>query len=255
MVANTAHRHTFIQSCITLMQRYNFDGLDLDWEYPGATWHGGRPEDKANFVQLTVEARAAFDAAAPAQPYLLTMAAGIGKDNVENGYDIPALAQHMDFINLMTYDIHGAWETTMNHHAPLYVGESTAPFDYPISLEWAVDYWVAGGCPANKLVLGLASYGRGYEAADPNHLGFGDAAAGPLPAPAYTREAGMISYYEVLEVLKDPNAVRVWDDRQKVPYIQWRKDDGKAYWIGYDDVESIRIKADFVRSRGLLGSM
>ena len=213
MAASEAHRHAFLQSAIALFQQYRFDGLDLDWEYPGATWHGGRPEDKANFVTLVAEARAALTAAAAAAgraPYLLTMAAGVGKANVDNGYDIAALAPPMDFINLMTYDMHGAWEATMNHHAPLHAGESTAPFDYPLSVEWAVDYWIAGGCPASKLVLGLAAYGRGYRAAHPTQLAFGDAAAGPSPAAAYTREAGMLAYYEVPAYIRLHSHPYIW---------------------------------------------
>eukprot|EP00959_Pyramimonas_sp_CCMP1952_P114491 2393814-Pyramimonas_sp.AAC.2 len=104
----------------------------------------GRPEDKANLVSLVSEMRAAF--AATGRHYMITAAVGIGKETADNAYDIPPLARDMDFINLMTYDMHGAWEDTMNHHAPLFAGESTVPFDYPISLEWAVNYWIDGEC-------------------------------------------------------------------------------------------------------------
>eukprot|EP00959_Pyramimonas_sp_CCMP1952_P114490 2393814-Pyramimonas_sp.AAC.1 len=66
----------------------------------------------------------------------------------------------------------------------------------------------AGGLPPNKLVLGLASYGRGYEASDPARLNFGDPARGPVPRGPSTGEPGYLAYYEVVNILEDPNAVR-----------------------------------------------
>ncbi len=60
MASTQANRAAFIRSAISFMQYYQFQGLDIDWEYPVAPERGGRPEDLVNFVSLVKEMRAAF---------------------------------------------------------------------------------------------------------------------------------------------------------------------------------------------------
>jgi GH18 family chitinase len=49
LVADPARRKTFIRSAVRFLRQYNFDGLDLDWEYPSAR-DGGKPEDRKNYA-------------------------------------------------------------------------------------------------------------------------------------------------------------------------------------------------------------
>jgi len=62
LAASRANRQKFIQSCIQFARKYNFDGIDLDWEYPGDPDQGGRPEDTPNYTLLLAEMRAAINA-------------------------------------------------------------------------------------------------------------------------------------------------------------------------------------------------
>jgi len=116
----------------------------------------------------------------------LTAAVGAGKDKIDNTE--PALyAQYMDWINLMTYDFHGGWETSTNFNAQLFAD----PADPSTGMareyvgDKAVQYMIAAGVPRDKLLLGIPFYGRGWTgvAPGPNGDGLYQAATGTAPAP------------------------------------------------------------------------
>ena len=60
MAKTQANRQAFIVNLMSFMATYGFDGIDIDWEYPGADDRGGVPEDTANFVSLVQELQGAF---------------------------------------------------------------------------------------------------------------------------------------------------------------------------------------------------
>ncbi len=120
-----ASRKTFVKSCIDLyFNTYKgvFDGIDIDWELPvsgGLTQ--GHPEDKHDFTLLLAELRHQLDdlGSANGTHYLLTMAAA-GGPGMDQHYERDQIAQYLDWINLMTYDLHGTWDNLTNFNAPLY---------------------------------------------------------------------------------------------------------------------------------------
>lgn len=87
MASSPSDRAAFIRSVLDFLDKYNFDGLDLDWEYPAA--RGGKQEDKANFAALVSEMKAAF----LPKNYLLTAAVSAGKWFMDPAYDIPTVAR------------------------------------------------------------------------------------------------------------------------------------------------------------------
>ena len=103
-------------SVVDFLTEHQFDGLDLDWEYPGATDRDGRYADRANFARLVEELAAEFGR----RDWLLSAAVSPAKFRVDEGYDVRKIAQHLDFINVMTYDLHGDWDGFIDHHAPLH---------------------------------------------------------------------------------------------------------------------------------------
>ena len=116
MAKSEQSRQTFIRSVVEFMKEHGFDGFDLDWEYPGAQDRDGSWDDKQNFASLVEELAAAF------KPYnwLLSAAVSPAKFRVNDGYDVRKISQHLDFINVMTYDLHGSWDRAADHHAPLH---------------------------------------------------------------------------------------------------------------------------------------
>jgi chitinase len=193
------------------------------------------------------ELRAAYDAEAQqtGKPKLLvTAAVAAGKTTIESGYEISKICQDLDYISLMSYDLEGAWNDYTGHNAQLYPRSAQDGDDLFLNVQWAADYWVSQGCPKEKFNIGLPTYGRGFTLTDPLVNGWGAPAKGPAPAGTWTREAGFYSYYEICTM----GGTRVWDDEAKVPYVY--KND---VWFGYDDKQSLRIKAEWIKSQGFLG--
>ena len=243
-----ASRNAFAQSAIDLMRRHRADGIDLDWEYPGQGVAGikYRPEDKQNFTLLLKTVRRQLAAASDAEGrkegdrYLLTIATADREyfDHTE----MDRLHVHLDWINVMGYDFFNSLTPTTGHHAGLYASEQAAPTDR--NADASIRQHLAAGIPREKLVLGVAFYGRGFAGVKPENDG--------LNQP-YKRYESEHPYAELVQKLIDRQGfIRRWDDRAKAHYL-WNAE--TRTFITYEDPESIRAKAHYVRDLGLGGMM
>ena len=110
MVKNDKNIDKFVSSTIKYLRKWNFDGLDLDFEYPGIEWRGSPPEDKQGFTKLCQMLREAFeDEAAETgnERLLLTAATAGAKNTIDKAYEVKQVSEYLDWWNLMTYDLHG----------------------------------------------------------------------------------------------------------------------------------------------------
>ncbi|KAK3782147.1 hypothetical protein RRG08_032901 [Elysia crispata] len=250
IVRNSASRSSFAQSAVAFLRQRNFDGLDVDWEYPAQ--RGSAAADKRNFVLLMQELRTAFEneARVSGSPrLLLTAAVPAGKNSVDVGYDVPALSRLCDFISLMTYDLHGSWDSTTGINSPLYAHPSEQGDDTYLSLDWVAKYYVSLGAPRDKINIGMATYGRSFTLADTNNNGVGAPAARAGRAGRYTMENGFISYYEICQLIQSGAQV-FQEPSQRARYLVQRD-----LWIGYDDVQTIQEKACYARQNSYGGIM
>ena len=221
LAKSATSRSNFAKNSVSFLQKYKLDGLDLDWEYPVINSNG---VDKANFVLLLTELKRQLSA----KTLIFSIAVAAGQWASDQAYDIPKVQAQVDFINLMAYDLHGSWDGVTGHNAPMYSD--------PVSVDVCVKYWIAKGAPRDKLILGVATYGQLFTLANANNNGFG----------APTTGATQLAYHEICK----NNWQRVWSQSQQVPY----KYSGNQ-WVGYDDIESVSIKAKYSNSQNLGGIM
>lgn len=244
VVGSDALRATFVRNIVDFVKKYNFDGFDLDWEYPANTERGGKPEDRPNFSKLLKELRAAFDP----EGLLLTAAVAAPENAITTYYEVPELSKYLDFINVMTYDIHGSWEKETGENAPLYPASiDTSPY---LNVKACIEGWIRQGAAPEKIVLGMGTYGRSFTLAEANQHGLGAPTYGGGNSGPYTNQMGMLGYNEIVEKLRDGELTVVWNEEQQVPYAY-----GGNQWVGYDDPKSIKVKCEFAKQMNLGGGM
>ena len=236
MVTNASTRKIFIDSAIAYLKKHNFDGISYDWEWPGN--RGSPPSDKHKFTLLLQETYAAFQKEAKLSnqtKYLLTASVGAGAQVIATAYEIPEIAEYVDWINIMTYDLHGSWENV--------TGCSTATSGPLPTVPDSLNIFLEGGMPAQKTLLGLAAYGRSFQLASAENAGLGAPANGPGLAGKYTGEQGTLSFYEICST--EWSRVTTWNvSKAGDPYAS----EGNQ-WVCYDSPSSIRHKVTSLINR------
>lgn len=269
---SAAARANFVASSVKLMRRFGLDGIDIDWEYPteaGVPCVAGRvcarPRDKPNYVKLVRELRIAFDAAGKkdGKHYSITIASGANANFVNDGAAgsgwMKELAQSLDWINIMTYDYHAPWEKTTGHLAALSGDPKDPVAAKGLYAEASVQRYLDAGIAADKLVMGLPFYGYGWKGCAPGAAGDGQyqlceggATGGADGGNAYgfshlLKQGILTPSFEGGQGYK-----RYWNASAKVPYLYNAKE---KIWITYEDQESLKGKARFIKSKKLRGAM
>ncbi|ERL93249.1 hypothetical protein D910_10545 [Dendroctonus ponderosae] len=184
---------------------------------------------------------------------LLTMAVPAGIEYINKGYDVPKLTKYLDWMNILSYDYHSAFEPAVNHHAPLYSLEEDSEYNYDgeLNIDYTIKHYLKMGADPNKLVLGIPTYGRSYTLFNPEAYEIGSPADGPGDMGEATRENGYLAYYEICENVKNQD----WEVEEPFPKAMGPIAFKDNQWVGYDDENIVRKKAEYVAENSLGGIM
>ncbi|KAF9920916.1 hypothetical protein FBU30_009126 [Linnemannia zychae] len=291
VAASASLRATFINNAMVFVRQntngpdaenpngWGMDGIDIDWEYPGregAVCNTYSPQDSANYLLLLKELRAQLDLEFPTKRKLLTAAVRVQPFDDATGKpmkNVAAFVPYFDWIAIMAYDIMGSWSSTTGGNAPF--NTPSAPGE-PFSVVQSVNAWRSAGWPAEKLVVGTAFYGRSLTATvnmntqNPVTMYAPFSPTVPKGGPSdsqetnfYCNEGSAWSGQWTWKELRGgplsggpstPSAgwTRHWDNQTQIP---WLFNPSTSMFISYDDIQSLSVKVDYVKSQDLKGVM
>lgn len=238
-------RETFAESAVNIMRDYNLDGVDIDWEYPAMEGDVGniyRPEDKQNYTLVFEVLRKKLDVLSETtkKSYLLTTAVGGSQSFIDNT-EMDKVQSYLDYVNIMTYDYQS--DSLAIHHTNLYESVHHKNVN---SADIAVKAYVKAGVPYEKLVMGIAFYGRTYQLKENRRE---DNTIGD-PIVEQIKGYGFSFIKDSLES-KD-GFVKRRDDKAKAPYLT---DINTGKIITYDDEQSVKEKCRYVLDNKMGGVM
>lgn len=229
-------RKDFAISVKNILENYNADGIDLDWEYPaieGYKGHSFKPEDRENFTALVKELREVLG-----PDYVISFAAGGFKEYLEKSIEWDRVMPLVDHVNIMSYDMVNGGSSRTGHHTSLYSTKNQK-----ISTANTVQYLDSIGVPSEKMVIGAAFYARVWE--------FVGAAENGLYQKGKFKES--VLYKDLDAYIKSsPEFQYFWDSEAQSPYIYNAE---KALFITYDDSLSISGKTKYALENELGGIM
>jgi len=223
--ADAARRKKLITAISRTVDQFGYDGVDVDWEHPG------NARERLLHGKFSKELREELDALGLRKGRRLLLSCAVNMPNwFAQWLDRPQLAKVYDYINCMTYDYHG-WAPHDGHNSSLFRSESC---DCPATSDYLAE-WVAAGVPREKLLMGIAFYGREHA------RGPGDSFLG-----RNTHKEAL--WYR--DIISRPGYSEKWDSAAKMPFRKKEKSH-----IYYDSPRSISLKVRHIESKGYGGAI
>ncbi len=228
-------RESFAGSCLEAVERFGLDGIDIDWEYPCSSQAGiaSDPKDRENFTLLLKALRERLGSRS------LSIAAGAGEYFIE-GTELAEVADIVDYVQIMTYDMRNGFMNEAGHHAALRPGAGDSS---GLSTVDMVELFHKAGVPLEKLIIGAAFYSRKWDGVEDENNG--------LLQHASTTGQGGPGYSDITEeFIAEGGYKKYWDEQAGAAYL-WN---GSTF-ISYEDPEAIALKCRYVKEAGLGGIM
>lgn len=245
-VLTPTSRRLFAKSSIDIVRRFDLDGIDVDWEYPGQ--RGGnnnvfREVDQENFTLMWKELRRQLNqlGQVTGKKYVLSGAFNVSKAYTDH-VNLEDVVKYMDFINLMTYDFSGP-NRTIGHSTNLYGYGSLGPR----SADKGIQDYIRMGVPPGKLLIGAILGSRSYRATTKENQGIGFPRA-RLPQGVTIPGGGFTTLKDSL--INKHGYKRYWDKEAQAPYLF---NSNNLNFITYDDEESVKLKCQYAKDHHLAG--
>lgn len=248
-VLTPSSRQKFAKSSVAIVRDYELDGVDIDWEYPGMPGYEGnvyRPVDKENYTLMFEALRSELDKLEKetGKTYQLTTAVGGSKSYIQNT-EMDKVAKIVDYVYVMTYDF-GGNPNRIEHHTNLYHRDNQTTS----SADQSIRDFLAAGVPPEKLVMGIAFYGKAWVAESNKNNGLGQANKYPAQNQGAAQNQGG-GFTTLKEQRVNKNGYkRFWDKKAKAPFLF---NPETLVFITYDDEKSVKEKVKYVNRNKLAG--
>ncbi|PSV23755.1 chitinase [Photobacterium leiognathi subsp. mandapamensis] len=256
---NDEYRQTFVKSAAALINKYNFfDGIQIDWEYPGGHGLSGLGKDNIDnerlaYTKLISELRQQLDQLGQENQRRYQLSAAVnGGPKTLPGINWKKVSQDLDQIYLMSFDFLGNWGNTVGHHSNLY---STATTPNNTSVDNQVTALLAQGVDSHKIIIGSPFYGRGWQGvkdASANKLE-GLNSSGGMDKGSDIDDPGYFNYSDIMKYLinnKRMGYQYFYDEQAQAAVLYSKK---KQEFISYEDKRSLQAKIDYVKTHNLGG--
>ncbi|KAI8207622.1 hypothetical protein K4K54_004854 [Colletotrichum sp. SAR 10_86] len=242
MAKSEANQDAFFESLIAFLYMYDFDGVDFDWEYPVADDRGGIPEDFDNYANMLRRLRKRLDATG--RKFGMSMAIPASYWYLR-GFNLKDLEPSLDYFNIMTYDIHGTWDSTVKSIGSFaYAHTNLTEISSGLELLWR------NNVNPERVNLGLGFYGRSFTMESSSCLAPGCPFKNSTGAGAgrCTGTPGVLSAAEINELIKN-GAKQTFYEEEAVQVVTWNNNQ----WVSWDNEKTLKMKMDFANKRCLGG--
>ncbi|OHW99326.1 glycoside hydrolase family 18 protein [Colletotrichum incanum] len=242
MAKSDANQDAFFESLINFMTQYNFDGVDIDWEYPVADDRGGVEADFDNYARMLRRLRARLNATG--RKYGISIAIPASYWYLR-GFNLKDLEPSVDWFNIMTYDIHGTWDSTVRS-----IGSFAFAHTNLTEIQLGLELLWRNNVNPERVNLGLGFYGRSFTMSDPGCMAPGCPFKNATGAGAgrCTGTSGVLSAAEINQIIKD-GGKQTFYEKDAVQVVTWDTDQ----WVSWDDAKTLKMKQDFANRRCLGG--
>ncbi|WEM43698.1 glycosyl hydrolase family 18 protein [Photobacterium sp. DA100] len=250
-----AKRRTFVESVREFLLTWKFfDGVDIDWEYPGGGGAHptlGSPQDGELYVTLMRELRQMMDELEAETGREFELSSAVHTSSVKlSVVDFKEAQQYMDYIYVMSYDMYGAFDLeNLGHQSGIYQPEHEVPNDF--NLNEGVQHLIRTGVDRNRIIAGVPKYGRGWTGVHSftNDNPMSGRATGAIQG---TWDPGVVDYRDIRANRSGGSWEERWDEAAKASYM-WNPDTKEL--ITFDNERAVMEKGKYVRENGLGGLM
>lgn len=260
MASTPANRKQFIDSAISYAHDYGFDGIDIDWEFPGDVTRGGTEADFDNVLSLLQEAAVAFHAANP--PLLLSFALppSVPEGLPSRFRESPSAfyrwaaqcAKQADRVTAMAYNYHTPFEVDKitGVNAPL-LRDTVPSSEFYVAR--TLEHYLNNGIAPEKMILGIPVYGWSYggvQGLQQGDIGPGKPFTGLGMQGPVLQEPGILAYFEVADLIAQKQLFFGTDLTTSTANAYNLKD---RQWVSFDTPETTALKVDEAKKRQLGG--